>query len=229
MTKYKKEEGEMAIKELGAVTFQREHMLKRPMQEDLPTLEDTDEHKLPALNKLLLQMHALHAALKTLGIQPQKDKDDQYPNDNLYLLQDADYQGWPRFLIRLKSNWFDPKYPIALHGGFYFHLFVAQDGYEGRYEIADWINIQIRHVNTTPLSFVSWREHIRTLGFFLREQSDSYFYDIPMPFQTGVSFSLLSDGMNFKTEALNLAVDNACTVMQKIINRGQFLRAATEE
>ena len=43
-------------KEVETVRFFRNNMLKRPKAEDLLTLEDSDEHKLPALDKLLKKM-----------------------------------------------------------------------------------------------------------------------------------------------------------------------------
>jgi len=215
--------------ELRSVVFHREHMLKRPNQEQLPTLDDADEHKLPAMNKLLLQMHEFYREMRSSGIKLQNYWYNKYPAEDMYLLGDDGYKDWPRFVISVRSAWLNPKYGIALHGGFNFRLHLIQDGYEGRGEIADWINICIRHVNTTPISFVSWREHVKALGSFLRNRSDAYFYDIPMPFNTSVFSGLLEKGMNFRTSAFNLAVDDACTVMKKIITRKQHLFVLTKE
>jgi hypothetical protein len=189
-------------------------------------MDDADENKLPALNKLLCQMHRLHSELTQAGIHPQKDK---YGNENSYQLLDIEYEAWPAFKISIESKWLDPKYPIALHGGFDFHLYLLQDGYEGRSEIADWINVMIKHVNTTPFSLCSWREHVRTLHAFLKNPSDSYFSDIPMEHTNYVSFDRLQDGLSFKTGLFNQAADDACVVMEKLISRKQFLKVVTTE
>lgn len=213
-------------KELHTVAFHRAHLLKRPSAEDLPTLEDADEHKLAGMDKLLRQMHDLHAALSSVGLALKEEARDRYPQKNLYELTDAEYADFPEFKIRIKSDWLDPKYGIALHGGFKFQLYVMQDGYGGRHEIADWINIHIQHLYTTPMAWASTREHVRTLGFFLK--GPTYFHDIPMEFATHVSGGRIKDGFTFKTAAFNQAVDDACTVMRKIISRKEHLRAFTE-
>lgn len=208
---------------LRTVEFHKSQVLKIPQQADLPTLQDADEYKLPAMDKLLRQMREFYVELKMQGLQPQKDQEDRYPYENMYRLTDIEYEGWPEFEIFLKSNWFNPKHTIALHGDFSFCLDVTQDGYEGRHEIADWINIQIKYLNTTPISFASQREHVRTLGFFYSPQG-SYFHDLPMKSTTMVSFNRLDSSMNFKTDNFVVAVDDACRVMQKIIRRKKYLK-----
>jgi len=210
-------------KELRTVGFHRSQMLKRPQPEDLLAMKDADEHKLPGMNTLLLQMHRLHSELKAVGLHLRKDEKDRYPRENLFLLTDTEYEDWPRFEIKLKSDWLNPNHPIALHGNFRFKLYVWQDGYEGRHEVADWINIEIAHLNTTPFSFASHREHVRALGMFYR-QGGSYFDDIPMKSAATVSFDRLASGMNFKTAAFNQAVNDACKVMDKVIARKGFLK-----
>jgi hypothetical protein len=212
-------------KELKTVLFHREHMLKRPSQKHLLTLEDADEHKLPAMDKLLRIMFKFNAELDAVGLKRKVDKNDQYPHKNLFDLTDIEYSDFAEFKIMAKSNWFDPKWGTAIHGGFKFYLHVVQDGFEGRYEIADWITIHICHLNTTPMSFVSTREHVKVLGRFLKDSSDLYFRDIPMKYETRVNTDRMKDGLSFKTEAFNEAVNDACKVMQKIIMRKEYLRA----
>jgi hypothetical protein len=164
--------------------------------------------------------------LAQAGIRPQKD---EFGNESVYKLTDREYETWPAFKINIESEWLDPKYPIALHGGFNFHLYLLQDGYEGRSEIADWVNIMIKHVNTTPFSLCSWREHVRTLPAFLENPGDSYFSDIPMEHTDYVSFDRLQDGLSFKTGLFNQAADDACVVMEKLISRKQFLKVVTTQ
>lgn len=212
----------MNTRELRTITFHREQILKKPGEEDLLTLLDADEHKLPAMDKLLKKMQELHAELKSVGLKLHVDKYDKYPFENSYVLTDIEHDAFPEFKIIVHSDWLNPKKRTAIHGGFEFRLHVVQDGYGGRYEIADWITISIRHFNTTPFTFASTREHIRTLNFFYRGQT--YFHDIPMAFETHVNMDRLKDGFTFKTDAFNLAVNDACTVMQKIISRKQFLK-----
>ncbi len=211
--------------ELETVRFYRENMLKCPKAEDLLTLEDSDEHKLPAMDKLLKKMSEFHSALNSVGLVLQVDKHDQYPYENMYELTDAEYSGFPEFKIIVKSNWFNPKWRTALHGGFEFYLHVVHDGYGGRYEIADWISIRICHLNTAPISFASKREHIKTLVFFFHDPAGSYFHDILMNHATRVSFDRMDEGMTFKADALNEAVEDACKVLQKIILRKEHLKA----
>jgi hypothetical protein len=216
----------MDIKELETVAFHRKHVLKRPSISDLLTLEDADEYKLPAMDKLLRKMAEFHSELSSVGLKLQVDINDQYPNENLYELTDSAYEHFPRFKIRVKSNWLNPKWKIAIHGGFEFSLHVVQDGYQGRYEIADWITLHICHFDTTPMSFVSSREHVKTLGAFLKDPKDAYFRDIPMSYATSCWGT--RRGMTFKTEAFNEVAEDACKVMQKIISRKQYLKIFTE-
>jgi hypothetical protein len=152
------------------------------------------------------------------------DNHDQYPYESSYELTDTEYASFPEFKIRVKSKWLNPRWRTAIHGDFKFYLHVVQDGYEGRYEIADWITIYIGHLNTTPMSFTSMREHVKTLGFFYRDPACSYFHDLPMNFATRVNFERIKDGLTFKTDAFNEAVEDACKVLQKIISRKQYLR-----
>lgn len=216
------------LKELETVRFYRKNMLKYPKVEHLLSLEDSDEHKLPAMDKLLRKMSEFCRELKSVGLALQVDKYDQYPHKNKYELTDVEYSGFPVFKIIVKSNWLNPKWRTALHGSFEFYLHVVHDGYGGRYEIADWISIRICHLNTAPISFVSKREHIKTLGFFLHDPAGSYFYDIPMNHANRVSFDSMDEGMTFKIEAFNEAVEDACKVMDKIIQRKEHLKVFTE-
>jgi hypothetical protein len=208
----------MSSEALRTVEFFRQHILRRPGIEDLPTIEDVDAAKLPALRKLFLQMHALNSELTQAGIPLSKDQDGR----NIYNLTDVEYENWPRFVISLRSNWLDPKYPYALHAGFNFHMHLMQDGYEGRGEIADWITVDASHLDTTPISLCSYREHVRTLPMFAKDLSALYFSDIPMEHTDHVSFDPY--GLNFKTESFNQAVNDACTVMGKLILRKPFLK-----
>lgn len=218
-------------KELHTIDFHRNQVLLNPKPEHLPTMEDTDVHKLPAMNRLLMQMHQLHAELGSVGLKMQpkmEDVGEKQPILSQYKLTDKQYENWPNFEILLESQWFNPKYGWALHAGFNFHLYVIQDGFERKPgEIADWINIRIKHLSTTPIAFASYREHVKVLKHFGADKS--YFDDILMPSATSVSFDRLDDGMNFKTAAFDLAVDDACMVMRKIIARKEFLRVMEEE
>ncbi|MFA5986564.1 MAG: hypothetical protein WC819_04440 [Parcubacteria group bacterium] len=219
----------MTTDELKTVAFHRENVLKRPNANDLLTMEDIDECKLPAMNTLLRQMACFYAELKAQNITLQIDKNDRYPYKNLYELQDMNFADWPDFRIRIKSNWFNPEWPLAIHAGFDFHLYVLHDGYAQKPgEIADWIDIRIKYLDTIPMSFASRREHIRSMGPFLKDERDTYFYGMPMEYTTSVYFGNMT-GMSFKTDAFNLAVKDACIVMQKIIARKQYLRVMHEK
>jgi hypothetical protein len=212
-------------KELKTVSFHRDNILKRPKQEHLLTLEDADEYKLPAMDKLLKQMFKFNSELNSAGIILKIDKNDQYPRENLYEFTDIEYEKFPMFKIIVGSDWFNPEWKMAIHSGFNFHLYVVQDGYGGRREIADWISISICHLNTTPMTFVSAREHVKSLNFFSKDPTISYFHDIPMNFATTVNFDKMKKGLTFKTSEFNESVEDACKVMQKIIRRKKYLKA----
>jgi hypothetical protein len=210
------------VEELKAVTFFREHICKYPEAEHLLTLEDADEHKLPAMDKLLRSIFEFHAALSSVGLVLKADSKDECQYENFYELTDSGYSGFDEFKINVKSNWLNPQWKFALHAGFEFWLYIRQDGYGGRGEIADWINIRIRYLYTTPISFVSSREHVKCLTPFF-SATDSYFYDIPMISENFVHSDKMNDGMTFKVGAFNQAVEDACTVLKKIIQRKEFL------
>lgn len=213
-----------ATPELKTVTFYREAILKHPKQEDLSTLEDADEHKLPAMDKLLKQMFLFYNELNIIGLSLQIDNDDRYPIANSFILQDTEYTRFDEFKIIIKSNWFNPKQRhLSLHAGFEFHLYLIQDAYQGRSEIADWINIFIKHLSTTPISFASNREHVKVLQNFLSKSNVSYFHDLPMEYATSVTFSKIKTGLSFKTSLFNQAVDDSCRILQKIIDRKNHL------
>ena len=214
----------IATTELETVAFYRGHYLKSPEESDLPTMADIDVHKLPALNKLVEQIFLFRDELTGIGLNPVPDKPDG-ATKNLYLLQDREWvrPGTPTcmFHIRIKCNWLDKDYTMSL-GGFEFRLKVCHDGYNGSHEIADWITVEIKNMPVTPISLGSWREHVRCLN-------GSYLSDMHMPpVAHGVNFDRLDKGMNLTTSAFNLAVNDACTVMQYLIARKEFLFAVDD-
>ena len=75
-----------ALDELKTISFHRENVLKRPKAVDLPTLEDADEHKLPAVNKLLLKIVEFSSELRSVDLSTKVDKCDHYPKENLFEL-----------------------------------------------------------------------------------------------------------------------------------------------
>jgi len=203
------------VNETKKVQFLRESALLKFENDEFPTIEDRDETKLGALNKLLLCMYKFYEELAAVKIIPQKNEYGKLQ----YLLSDKKYTNFDRFEISIESDWFDGG-SYALHAGFSFHLYVNQDADRGRMEIADSINISIRHFNTRPVQFASYRDHCRVLQAWLRNKEDSYFYDIPMDYMTHVN---LRDGFSFKTENFIKAVDDACIVMEKIMKRKKYL------
>ncbi len=208
-------------KELREVTFHRESIMFKPKETDLLLLEDSDEHKLPAINKLLKFMDGFRREMASVDIYPNKAEEGSYYK-GLYVLNDKEYKNFDPFTIRIESNVFDSDWKYALHAGFSFFLYVKQDAYQGRGEIADWIRIQIRHLNTIPSSFASNREHVRALVPFVARE-DCYFEDIAMEHTSTVSFSRMASAFCFKTDLFNQSVDDACLVMKKIAARKEWL------
>lgn len=198
--------------ELKNVTFYRQHILMFPKIEDMPTLEDTDEHKLPAINRLLLKMLEFNSEMSSVGLSLQDDEDDRQHQKKLYKLTDTQYKGVGNLKISLESKWFDPKYPIALHCGFKFHLYIEQSIHP---EISDWLRIDIRHLGTTPMSFVSAREYSRYLTppFYYGK---CFFNDVKIGPRER-NFATIDDGLTFKTKKFIQCVDDACSVMQELI------------
>jgi len=213
-----------AKEELKTIKFHREVVLKRPTQENLLTLDDADEYKLSATNMLLKKIAEFSSELQAVGLKLQQSKWDKYPKENLYLLIDTEYgeDSYDYFHIRVKSDWLNLKeFHPALHAGFELHLYVIEDGYKGRGEFADWINIGIVYFNTVPTSFASRREHVLCLR-------GNFFKDLPMNFKEVAGCSRLEDGYTFKTAAYVEAVDDVCRVLQKIILRKQYLKVVPE-
>lgn len=214
-------------KELDTITFHRKQIMFKPQESDLLTLEDSDEQKLPALNKLLKFIHGFRQEMISVDIHPKAEKEGG--RKNLYLLTDTEYENFEPFEIRIMCNWFDPGWKFMLHAGFDFSLSVNQDAYEGRGEIADWIKIHIKHLNTVPSSFASQREHVRALTPPFIEKTASWFNDIPMDFTGSVNYGRMAHAMSFKTALFNQSVDDACTVMLKIAARKEMLKTIEEK
>lgn len=209
--------------ELEAVKFHRLQILKRPQAQDLPTLEDADEHKLPALNRLLKQMLEFNSEMNSVGLKLTEDNDDQRPQKNLFQLTDSRFSKICTLQIILKSNWFDPKYGIALHGGFKFHLHINQEIHP---EISDWLRIDIVHLDTTPFSFASEREYDRYLsGPCYRGRL--FFEGIALgPIKLGPkerNFNTINSALSFSTSTLNRCVNDACAIMQALIRDKNML------
>lgn len=198
--------------ELKTVNFHRLHMLISPKIEDMPTLEDADEHKLPAINRLLVKMFEFNREMSSVGLFLQEDEEDRYHRKKLYKLTDTRFKGMGDLKISIESKWFDPKYGIALHGGFKFHLYISQEIHP---EISDWLRIDICHLNTTPMSFVSAREYDRYLTppFY----HGKHFFDGIGVGPKERNFGTINDGLTFKIKTFNQCVDDACAVMQALI------------
>jgi hypothetical protein len=204
--------------ELNTVNFHRLHMLMLPKMENMPTLEDTDEHKLPAINRLLIKMFEFNREMSSIGLSLQEDKDDIYHRKQLYNLTDTRFEGMGELKISIESKWFDPKYGIALHGGFKFHLYIDQRIHP---EISDWLRIDIRHLNTTPMSFVSAREYDRYLTEpFYRGKK---FFDGIGIGPKERNFGTINEGLTFKIKTFNQCVDDACSAMQALITSKKSL------
>ncbi|MDD3285519.1 MAG: hypothetical protein PHG95_02705 [Patescibacteria group bacterium] len=198
--------------ELKTVNFYRLHMLMSPKIEDMPTLEDADEHKLPAINRLLIKMFEFNREMNSVGLSLQEEKGDHYHQKKLYELTDTRFKGPGVLRISITSKWFDPKYGIALHGGFKFHLYIDQRIHP---EISDWLRIDICHLNTTPISFVSAREYDRYLTppFY----HGKHFFDGIEVGPKERNFATINDGLTFKITTFNQCVADACAVMQALI------------
>jgi hypothetical protein len=207
-------------KELKIVAFHRDQVLLVPTKADLLTLEDADEHKLPALNDLLVCMGEFYSEMASVGISPYF-KDTRF-SEGVFLMTDTEYKHFEPFKIRIVSKWFLEN-PLALHAGFEFFLRVVQDGHQGRGEFADWINIRIKHFDVVPISFASRREHVRVLS-----RHCSYFEDISMEDRSKVRNGM-DDVVSFKTKLFNQSVQDACLVMRKIISRKTFLEVLPQD
>lgn len=213
--------------ELDAITLYRKSVLIRPKSEDLLTLADADEHKLSALDQLLKKMIELRMELDSVGLALKADNHDQYPRKNLYELVDMRYVSCGKFKIRIKSDWFILKWGASLHDGFNFQLCVAQNGFAKKNEMADWIDIRICHLDTTPIALASMREHAKNFNFLLKNPEDSFFYDLPMNCTRKVVFEKIDKRLTFKTVAFNETVEDACRIVAKIISRKEHLRIST--
>jgi len=206
--------------ELETVNFHRLHMLMSPKIEDMPTLEDADEYKLPAINRLLIKMFEFNREMSSAGLSLQEDKDDRYHQNKLYKLTDTRFEETSDLKIIIESKWLDPKYRIALHGGFKFHLYVDQRIHP---EVSDGLKINICCLNTTPMSFASAREYDRYLTppFYYGE----HFFDGIEIGPKKRSFARIDNELTFKIKTFNQCVDDACAVMQALITSKDSLMA----
>lgn len=193
------------------VNFQDSHIILKPSSKDLPTLEDTDQTKLPHLEKLLLQMYELVRELKTVNIKIKEF--ENYGNKwKGYKLTIPDYSDSSDFIIKLESRWFDVDNSCALHAGFGLFIYINQQIHP---EIGDWVKIDIKHFPTRPFSFASMREYSgnRYLGAFY---SDKKFFD---NFDFGPekrSFLDKGEDFTFQTKAFIKSIDDACVLLEFI-------------
>ncbi len=213
---------ETLTQELETVTFFRRNYVKYPKAEPILTLKDTDEHKLPALNKLLLQIFELRKELASVGLHPTKSEKSMYKNQ--YRLQDTDFADADTldcmFGIVLRCDYFDKGRETSSLGSFGFHMKVEQDGYNGTGEYADCLTISLKHLNVHPVALGSYCHHIKVL------RGKSYFNDIPMEQTLDMD---MSQGLSLTAADFNKAVGNACTVMQKLIRRKDKLFAIKDK
>jgi len=204
---------------LRSVLFHRDSMLKKPQQEHLPTLADVDEHKLPAIEKLLLKMHEFHGAMKSKGILLQP-KDVHHPHVvSEYRLTDTEYSKSSKSSIYLYSHWFDPKEIFALHAGFEFRMYVNQEVHP---EIGDWFRSAFKHVGTTPFAFTS--EYDCSADTYLKDfyNGERFFKGLHLGEECR-NWEKLEEGLSFNTELFNTSVDYTCLVFDKLISRKEFL------
>jgi hypothetical protein len=163
-------------------------------------------------------MFEFNREMSSIGLSLQEDKDDIYHRKQLYNLTDTRFEGMGELKISIESKWFDPKYGIALHGGFKFHLYIDQRIHP---EISDWLRIDIRHLNTTPMSFVSAREYDRYLTEpFYRGKK---FFDGIGIGPKERNFGTINEGLTFKIKTFNQCVDDACSAMQALITSKKSL------
>jgi len=210
--------------ELEIVKFFREQVMFCPAEADLLTETDMDEHKLPALDKLLRCMGVFRREMASVNLLPQpSDKNKKWKDE--YVLTDKEYEDFHPFQIRVRSEHFDPDWFLALHAGFSFTLQVDQGLGHGR-EIADWIDLSVKYFNIVPSSLASHREHVKCLEGFLTSEGRShlYFSDIPMKYSSSVSSKRMSHAWRFHANLFKQTIDDACMVMEKIIRRKAFLK-----
>lgn len=202
--------------ELEKISFFRNHVMIMPDAAMLNDLGDSDVYKLESLNKLLVCMHDFADTLGKLGVklssEPGKSSFFDICNDNYD-------KGHSTAKLFMRSNWFDPKYPMAIHAGFSFHMYVGQDIHP---EISDWIKISISHFNTVPFSLASFRQH----GMYLTPtlyRGKRFLKGIDLGKADGIDFSKEGDMMSFKTDRFKKAVEDACKVMEAIAIDHEFL------
>lgn len=208
------------------VKFFEDQVMLKPEPSELLTMEDMDESKLPALNQLVNFIHGFYTEMKSVNIQP-KEQAGQWVKSS-YVLTDREFENFDRFSIRIQCELFDPEWTFALHAGFNFSLHIMQDAYQGRGEIADWITINISHLETVPSSLACMREHVKALSGVVGSK-DCYFEDIPMEFTETVNFKRMSKAFSFKTKLFNQSIDDACKVMLKVASRKEFLKVVEEK
>lgn len=214
---------------LDTVIFYRDNVMLHPTAEKMPSLKDADEQKLSAIDKLLRAIFQLHAELTSVGIKLQIDKNGSWSSKpKVFKLQDLNYTDFSEFKIIIKSPWLNPEVrQFAIHANFEFQLYIIQDGFEGRHEIADWINICIQYLNTTPMSWASSREHVKTLTKFIKNKDRLYFKDLPIEFKTHVEAE--SHRLSFSTAQFIQSVNDSCTIIKKIIRRKNNLISITNK
>lgn len=204
----------MSAEDSKATDFYRKKRLRRPDSSDLLTLEDADEYKLSAMDQLIKEIMLFHLELNSFGFNLKPDKNDQHLSPNLYEMADIGYAGCVE--IAIKSDWFNTKWGSSLDNDFNFELFVMQ---KGKYEIADWIYIRVCYLKTVPMALASLREYAKALGFLL-DPKDYFFHDLSISYEDRI----IDGKLTFKTAAFEVAVEDACKIMEKIISRKEYLR-----
>jgi len=205
--------------ELETVNFFRNQVMFKPEESHFPTIEDSDESKLEALNELLMCLGTFQDELASLGIRPETE--NSKIKDTL-ILTDSGYLHYDNFKIRIKCQLLDPDWVYALHAGFSFHLSIEQSLAKGR-EIADWIDLSIKHIAITPNSLYSCREHVRALAGMFKQPGPLYFAELPLRFDRSVNFGRMAGALSPKTSIFKETVSDACAAMKQITSRKQFL------
>lgn len=195
------------------ISFQEKSILRKFVKEDLLTIDDADQNKMPSLKELLLKMYEFRRELESVGIRL-GDVEGHGRKQKGYVLTMPKYAEQCRFNLNLTCDWFDIKECFALHAGFTFNLYVNQEIHP---EISDWARIGIKRFSTKPYSWASERDYSgnRYLRGFYGGNIFFNGLDLGPEHRNGTD----NADFSFKTDCFNKAVGDICLLLDHIISQ----------
>lgn len=199
--------------------FYKNHIHKQPNLDLIPTANDLDETKFPALEKLFQQLLKFNKEMSSAGIGMMKEHDtDRYAKG--YLLTDKEFQDPYPVSIQFFTKLLDPTFDESFTPNHTIYLRISQS-FHYTDEARDQLLVVIRYLPTTPFHWGSCWEHCRW------DSSDqSIFHEINLQNGKSPGYAHLGGydyAWNFRTNHFNDAVNFLISATDRLIERKEHL------